>query len=61
MKKPKSCKPRGLNRDKIRKMYESGYCISAIARKYDCHLNAIMWPEKRVKKQTTEWITDKIV
>lgn len=38
----KSNKPRGLNRDAIRKMYNDGYCLSSIARKFKCHQHTIM-------------------
>lgn len=38
----KSNKPRGLNRNKIRKLYNDGYSISALTRKFDCRYNAIM-------------------
>ena len=37
-----SNKPRNLNREKIREMYQEGYCSAAIAREFNCHVNAIM-------------------
>lgn len=36
-----SNRPKGLNKEKIRKLYKDGYCISYIARKYNCRQNAI--------------------
>lgn len=34
--------PRGLNREKMRNLYNEGYCIEEIARRFKCRPNAVM-------------------
>lgn len=38
----KSNAPRGLNREKMRALYQEGYCVEDIARRFKCRTNAVV-------------------